>query len=182
MIRSTKAKIGILVAALALGFAAVAYAANQNQLVSEATATKATFIKTDPGLGQLFQTAPGYAVFPSIGKGAVGIGGAHGEGIVFQQGRPVGKATLSQLTVGAQIGGQAYSEVILFETPEALAKFMQGHMAFSGQVSAVALKAGASADARYREGVMVFTATKGGLMVEASIGGQKFAFEPFVTR
>jgi lipid-binding SYLF domain-containing protein len=182
MLRSTKTKIGILVAALALGFAAAAAHANENQLVAEATATKAVFMKTDPGLTTLFASAPGYVIFPSIGKGAVGIGGAHGTGVVFQQGRPVGKASLSQLTVGAQIGGQAYSEVILFETPETLAKFMQGHVAFSGQVSAVALKAGASADARYREGVMVFTATKGGLMVEASVGGQKFTFEPFTTK
>ena len=181
MIRSMKTTIGILVAGLALAFAATANAA-ETQLISEANATKAVFIKTDPGLGQLFQTAPGYVIFPSIGKGAVGIGGAHGTGIVYQQGRPVGKASLSQLTVGAQIGGQSYSEVILFETPEALAHFMQGKFAFSGQVSAVALKAGASSDARYREGVMVFTATKGGLMVEASVGGQKFGYEPFVTR
>ncbi|HVU50493.1 MAG TPA: lipid-binding SYLF domain-containing protein [Polyangia bacterium] len=176
-----KTKIGIVVAALALGFAAAANA-NEAQLVSEANATKGVFIKTDPGLAQLFQTAPGYVVFPSIGKAALGVGGAHGTGIVYEQGRPVGKASLSQLTVGAQIGGQAYSEVILFETPEALAHFKQGKMAFSGQVSAVALQAGASADARYKEGVMVFTATKGGLMLEASIGGQKFGFEPFVTR
>src|SRR5579871_3002622 len=112
MIRSTKTKIGLLVAALALAFAATAQA-NQNQLVTEASATKATFIKTDPGLAQLFANAPGYVIFPSIGKGAVGIGGAHGDGVVFQQGRPVGKATLSQLTVGAQIGGQTYSEVII---------------------------------------------------------------------
>ena len=181
MIRSMKATIGILVAGLALAFAATAHA-NENQLISEANATKAVFIKTDPGLAQLFQTAPGYVIFPSIGKGAVGIGGAHGTGIVYQQGRPIGKASLSQLTVGAQIGGQAYSEVILFETPETLAHFMQGKVAFSGQVSAVALKAGASGDARYREGVMVFTATKGGLMLEASVGGQKFGFEPFVTK
>jgi lipid-binding SYLF domain-containing protein len=176
-----KATIGILVAGLALAFAATANA-NEDQLVSEATATKAVFIKTDPGLAQLFQTAPGYVIFPSIGKGAIGVGGAHGKGVVFQQGRPVGKASLSQLTVGAQIGGQAYSEVIIFETPETLAHFMQGKVAFSGQVSAVALKAGASGDARYKEGVMVFTATKGGLMVEASVGGQKFGYEPFVTR
>jgi lipid-binding SYLF domain-containing protein len=174
--------MGILVSALALTFAATAHAKDEDHLVAEATATKATFIRTDPGLATLFANASGYVVFPSIGKGAVGIGGAHGTGIVFQQGRPVGKATMSQLTVGAQIGGQAYSEVILFDSPQALANFMGGHLAFSGQFSAVALKAGASADARYREGVMIFTATKGGLMLEASVGGQKFGFEPFLTK
>src|SRR5262249_46804708 len=127
MLRSTKTKIGILVAALALGFAATAHA-NQNQLVNEANATKAALVRSDPGLASCFANAAGYAVFPGIGKAALGVGGAHGSGIVYEQGRPVGKATLSQVSVGLQAGGQEYSEIIFFETPAALAHFMQGKM------------------------------------------------------
>jgi lipid-binding SYLF domain-containing protein len=177
-----KAVMGLLAAGLLLAGAATARADDPQQLVSEALTTKATFIRTDPGLATFFARAPGYVVFPSVGKAAVGIGGAHGSGIVFENGQPVGKATLSQLSVGAQLGGQAYSEVIFFETPAALHNFMSGHFAFSGSVSAVALKTGASADAKYKDGVAVFTATKGGLMLEAAIGGQKFGFEPFPAR
>src|SRR6185295_12473103 len=103
----------------------------------------------------------------------------HGSGIVYEKGRAVGRATLNQVSVGAQIGGQEFAEIIFFETPAALAKFKTGNFAFSASISAVALKSGASANAKYTDGVAVFTATKGGLMLEAAVGGQKFAFEPF---
>jgi lipid-binding SYLF domain-containing protein len=172
----------MVVAALVLAAAATALAESHDQLVAEANATKATFVRTDPGLATFFAHAPGYVVFPGIGKGAVGVGGAHGNGVVYARQQPVGKASLSQISIGAQLGGQEYAEVIFFETQEALAHFMAGNFTFSGQVSAVALKSGASADAKYRDGVAVFTATKGGLMFDASVGGQKFKYEPFVTR
>jgi lipid-binding SYLF domain-containing protein len=171
--------VGILVAALVVGVALTARADTENQLIQEAHATKATFIKTDPGLATFFSHAAGYVVFPSIGKAAVGIGGAHGSGVVYQQGRPVGKASMTQVSVGAQLGGQEYSEVIFFETPAALANFMGGNFAFSGSVSAVALKSGASANAKYQDNVAVFSATRGGLMLEAAVGGQKFSYAPF---
>jgi lipid-binding SYLF domain-containing protein len=86
------------------------------------------------------------------------------------------------VTVGAQVGGQEYSEVIFFQTPQVLADFKKGKSAFSAQASAVALTSGASANAKYQNGVAIFTATKGGLMAEASVGGQKFSFEPFAAQ
>jgi lipid-binding SYLF domain-containing protein len=174
-----KVALGLVAAGLLLVGSATARADDQNELVADALQTKATFIKADPGLATFFARAPGHVVFSSIGKAAVGIGGAHGSGVVFENNRPVGKATLSQLSVGAQLGGQSYEEVIFFETPAALHNFMSGNFAFSGSVSAVALKSGAAANAKYKDGVAVFTATKAGLMLEAAVGGQKFGFEPF---
>jgi lipid-binding SYLF domain-containing protein len=90
----------------------------------------------------------------------------------------VGKTTLSQVTIGAQAGGQAYSEIIFFETAQALAEFKKGEWTMAAQVSAVILKSGASADAAYKDGVAVFTLSKGGAMAEASVGGQKFSYHP----
>ena len=141
--------------------------------------TVATFRRTDPGLARFFSSAVGYAVFPSVGKGGAGIGGAYGTGVLFEHGRPTGKATLTQVTIGPQIGGQAYSELIFFKTPKAIADFKKSELAVAAQVSAVAVKAGASANAKYASGVAVFTLTQGGLMAEASIGGQRFAYEQF---
>jgi lipid-binding SYLF domain-containing protein len=179
--RRLSARIAVATVLVALvSVARMAYAASDTELISEAQKTLALYQKMDPGLAMFVSRSAGYVVFPTVTKGAVGIGGAHGTGVVFEKGRPIGKASLSQVSVGAQIGGQEYSEVIFFETPQALGEFEQGHAAFSAAVSAVALKSGASAAAKYKEGVAVFTATKGGLMAEASVGGQKFSFEPFV--
>ena len=174
-----KKTIGIVLASLMLVAAGTAHSETDQGLISEATATKAMFKKGDTGLKAWFDKAPGYVVFPGIGKAAIGIGGAHGTGVLFEKGQAVGKAKLNQLSVGAQLGGQEYAEVIFFETPAALAKFKSGNFAFSGGLSAVALKSGASANAKYTDGVAVFTATKGGLMLEASVGGQKFGYDPF---
>jgi len=137
------------------------------------------FKSEDPGIQRFFDNAFGYAVFPSVGKGAAGVGGAYGKGQVFEQGHPIGRTKLVQLTIGFQWGGQAYSELIFFEDQAALERFKRGEFEFSAQASAVAITLGASATADYEQGVAVFTMTKGGLMYEASIGGQKFSFEPY---
>jgi len=134
--------------------------------------------KTDPGLDKFFKEAAGYAVFPTVGKGAVGVGGAYGKGELYQGGQLAGYCTLTQATIGLALGGQAYTELIFFETPAALDKFKSGNFAFAAQVSAVALKSGASANAKYSNGVAVFTMAETGLMYEASVGGQKFSFQP----
>jgi len=147
--------------------------------VAEAQRTVALYERTDPSMARLLERADGYAVFPAVVKGAVGVGAAHGDGILFERGKPIGKTSLTQVTVGAQLGGQEYSEVIVFQTSPALTDFSAGRLNFAAQMSAVALKAGASADAKFTNGVAVFTATKGGLMFEASVGGQKFSYEPF---
>jgi lipid-binding SYLF domain-containing protein len=132
----------------------------------------------DPGLKIFFEKAYGYAVFPTVGKGGFGIGGAYGEGEVYRQGKFIGTTSLSQLTIGFQLGGQAYTEIIFFKDKRALDDFTSGNFEFNAQASAVAVTAGASADADYDNGVAIFTLPKGGLMYEASVGGQKFSFEP----
>jgi lipid-binding SYLF domain-containing protein len=137
------------------------------------------FKKTDPGIQKFFDSAVGYAVFPSVAKGAIGIGGAHGSGELLVGDSAVGKSTLTQVTVGLQLGGQSYSEIIFFEQDNTIDGFKKGDFAFSAQASAVAVKSGASTTAAYRNGVAVFTQAKGGLMYEASIGGQKFSFEEY---
>jgi lipid-binding SYLF domain-containing protein len=146
--------------------------------VKEAKSAITALKKADPSLQKFFDKSAGYAVFPSIGKGGLVVGGAGGSGIVFEHGKAVGKTTLSQVTIGAQVGGQAYYEIIFFETAETLAAFKKGEWTMAAQVSAVALASGASADAAYKEGVAVFTLSKGGAMAEASVGGQKFSFKP----
>jgi lipid-binding SYLF domain-containing protein len=148
-------------------------------LISDARATIQTFKKTDPKMDKFFSSAAGYAVFPTIAKGAVGIGGAGGDGVLFVGGQPVGKSSMGQATIGFQLGGQTYSEVIFFETASSLSDFKKGNFALAAQASAVALAAGAAANAKYEKGVAVFTATKDGLMFEASVGGQKFGYKPF---
>ena len=133
---------------------------------------------TDPGLQKFFDTATGYAVFPTVGKGAIGVGGAYGKGELYQAGSRVGYCTLTQASIGLALGGQAYTELIFFEDQKALDRFKSGNCTFSAQASAVALKSGASANAKYADGVAVFTMGEEGLMFEASIGGQKFSYEP----
>jgi len=125
-----------------------------------------------------FDASAGYAVFPGVTKGAIGVGAAHGDGEVIVHGAVIGTTSLTQVTVGAQLGGQQYSEIIFFDSKDALESFKGGHFTMAAQVSAVAAAEGASANAKYSQGVAVFTVAKGGLMYEASIGGQKFSFHP----
>jgi len=122
------------------------------------------------------EKAYGYAVFPNIGKGGFIIAGGGGEGEVYEKGKLIGHAKVSQTTVGAQVGGQVYIQVILFETREALRRFRESRTEFSAHLSAVAAAEGAGLGARYENGVAVIILPKKGLMAEASIGGQKFHF------
>jgi lipid-binding SYLF domain-containing protein len=168
-----------ILASVTLGASGYALAAER---LTEADNTIKTFQKTDPGLARFFEKSAGYAVFPRVGKGGVGFGGAYGAGVLFEKGKPTGKTSLTQVTVGLQLGAQTYSEVIFFETEEALAQFKSSHFAFSAQASAVALRSGASANAKYTEGVAVFTAATNGLMFEGSLGGQRFNFKPFKSK
>jgi lipid-binding SYLF domain-containing protein len=144
---------------------------------SEVMAAIDDFKQKDQTMAELFNAAHGYVVFPNVGKGGLVVGGASGRGEVYEQGTLIGYSRLTQGTVGAQIGGQAYREVIFFENEAALARLRDGEFAFAAQASAVAASEGASADADYQDGVLVFTSPIGGLMAEASIGGQNFSFE-----
>lgn len=136
------------------------------------------FKKNDPNLEKFFGSAIGYAIFPSVGKGAFIVGGAAGTGCLYEGGQIIGQAKLGQVTIGLQLGGQSYAEVIFFENRDAIDAFKGNSFELSAQVSAVAAASGASANAKYRLGVLVFTLAKTGLMYEASVGGQKFTFKP----
>src|SRR5258705_1680824 len=147
-----------------------------DKIVADAKVAKADFIKADGLMQNLFNNSYGYAIVPNVGKGAIGIGGAAGNGAVFQKGNLIGMAKLTQVSVGFQWGGQAYREVIFFESEADLNRFKENKIEFSGQASAVAATKGAAANMKYKDGVMIFSQTKGGLMYEASVGGQKFKF------
>ncbi len=150
--------------------------------------------------GTFFDNSYGYAVFPTIGKGGIGIGGAHGSGGVYAQGKKMGTSKMTQITIGFQLGGQAFSQIIFFENKNAFDSFTSGNFEFSAQASAVAITAGVSAEANtgggtstgvsggrndastshggYRKGMAIFTIAKGGLMWEAALGGQKYSYTP----
>lgn len=147
-----------------------------NKIIVDSQSAKTEFIKSDPLMKALFDKAYGYVIFPNVGKGGLGIGGAAGNGVVYEQNKRVGMAKLSQVSIGFQAGGQAYREVIFFESKNEMDRFKESRFEFSAQASAVAVTEGASANVKYTNGVMVFTMQKGGLMYEASIGGQKFKF------
>jgi len=158
--------------------------------------TLALFRKAEQS-GQFFSKAYGYAVFPNIGKGGIGIGGAYGKGRVYEKGRYIGDTSMTQLSIGFQLGGQGYSQIIFFENAAALTEFTRGEFEFGAEASAVAITlaaeakagstgaaAGASVDkdkarvvGAYHNGMVVFTVVKGGLMYEAAIAGQKFSFK-----
>jgi lipid-binding SYLF domain-containing protein len=157
-----------------VGAVQAAWDPNAEQKAQEAIAD---FKKADPGIEQFFNESYGYAVFPGVGKGAVGIGGARGSGVVYEQGNAIGTTTLTQVTVGLALGAQSFRQVVFFEDKETLDRFKAGKFEFAAQASAVAATKGASANAAYTNGVAVFTVAKGGLMFEAAIGGQKFSFE-----
>lgn len=149
------------------------------KLIGDCTEGKQDFIHTDSLMSHLFDNAYGYVIFPNIGKGGIGVGGATGNGIVYEKGNIIGRAKMTQVSVGFQFGGQAYREVIFFEDQATLDRFKQNKIEFSAQASAVAATKGASTNVKYTNGVMIFTQQKGGLMYEASIGGQKFNYTAF---
>jgi lipid-binding SYLF domain-containing protein len=162
-----------------VGIAFSARAASDTELVKNAEATLANIRRTDPGIGEFVTRSAGYVVFPSVGKGGAVIGGAHGGGVLFGHGgKPIGKVTINQVTFGAQLGGQSYSEIIFLQTPKQVADVESGKFALAAQASAVAIKPGASTNAKFENGIAIFTHTKGGLMAEATVGGQKLGFEP----
>lgn len=151
----------------------------QENDVDEANNTIKEFLEKDAGMDKFFSSSSGYAVFPGIGKGGLGIGGAAGKGTVYKGGTAVADVKMSQVTIGFQAGGQKYAEIIFFENADTYADFISGNYEFAAQVSAVALTSGASADAAYKDGLLVVTMAIGGLMYEASVGGQKFKITPY---
>jgi lipid-binding SYLF domain-containing protein len=131
-------------------------------------------LENDATMQRYFDAAAGYVVIPTVGKAGIGIGGARGKGLLYENGEATAEVTMTQLSIGFQWGGQAYSEFIFFENEKALEHFKQGNYELGAQASAVAVTAGASVDAGFKSGVAIFTLAKGGLMYEAAVGGQKF--------
>ncbi|MGH7133628.1 MAG: YSC84-related protein [Phycisphaerales bacterium] len=150
----------------------------KSDLERDAAAALAKAEGTDATLDLFLRNAAGYAVFPKIGKGAVGIGGAYGKGVLYERGMVTGFCDLSQASIGLALGGQGYSEIITFQNQEAINSFKSGKLAFDAQATAVAVKSGAGANAKFHNGVYVFTFDESGLMGEASLGGQRFSYLP----
>ena len=151
---------------------------NKGKKANEKTIKTLSKFKKMTSLKPYFKNARGYAVFPNVGKGAFGIGVASGEGEVFEKGKVIGSTKLTQVSIGFQLGGQAFSQIIFFKDKKSLERFTEGNFVFGASASA-ALIAGANASADYNDGVAVLTFSKGGLMYEASIGGQKFSYEEY---
>ena len=181
----------IVIMSLAVNFQNLAQAEKYSRTVE-------TF-KKSPAVQPFFKSAYGYAVFPTVGKAGFGIGGAYGSGQVYRRGKVTGTAKLFKGTIGFQLGGQAFSEIIFFEDKRAFDDFTSGNFEFDAVASAVAITAGvqakagtegatagasagpatgAQAETSYRRGMAVFVHTLGGLMYEAAIGGQKFSYDP----
>jgi lipid-binding SYLF domain-containing protein len=150
----------------------------KTELSSAVKSELASMKEDDPSLDAFLKKSYAYVLFPSVGKGGFVVGGAYGRGEVYEQDKLIGYADITQATVGAQVGGQSFAELICFENKAALDQLVNGEYTLAAQASAVALASGAASNAKYRDGVAIFTHVKKGLMVEAAIGGQKFKFVP----
>ena len=162
---------------LASAFPVVTALADGDELNAEADKAIKVFERADSGLTNLFNGSAGFAVFPTVGKGGLIFGAEHGNGLVYENDKPVGEATLTEINVGPQAGGETFYEVIFFETADALANFKESNFEMSSKVSVAAAAEGAALNAKYRSGVMVFTLPKTGLMAQVSVGGQKFKYK-----
>jgi lipid-binding SYLF domain-containing protein len=151
--------------------------AEQQAMRSDARAALLKMYDRDPSLRSVVENAYGYAIFPNVGKGGLIAGGAHGTGEVFEQGRLVGYATLTQATIGAQIGGQSYDELIVFQDEPTFRKFQSNQYSPAANATAVALKSGTGAGTSFENGTATFILPTSGLMAEASIGGQSYTYQ-----
>jgi lipid-binding SYLF domain-containing protein len=176
----------------------LAIPAHAKRKVKDYSETIEEFKKIE-AVAEFFPKAHGYAVFPSIGKGGLGIGGSHGKGQIYRGGEVIGFTSTSDISIGAQAGGQAYAQIIFFENAEALEKFTSGNFEFAASASAIAVQATAGASAgtegtgadasgsktsekattraEYQNGMAIFTMAKGGLMYAATIAGQKYSYK-----
>lgn len=164
---------------LLIAFGSMAQTEEQQEIIRDAERAKEAFIANNPNMADLFRNATGYVIFPNVGKGAYIVGGAAGNGVVYQNGEMVGMAKLRQLDVGLQLGGQAFRQAILFQTQAELDRFKEGNFELSSTVSAVALEEGKAKSIEFRDGIAVVTMPKAGAMIEVSVGGQKFEYESF---
>ena len=177
---NAKSIIGLVLMALVAGCASNTppTKTEQTALLEKSDATLAAMQKMDPSLKTLLRDAYAYAIFPSASKGGLIAGGAYGRGIVYRHGVATGYADLSQATLGGQIGGQTFSELLVFENQDAFDLFRSGKLTLELNTSAVALDRTTKQRFEYRNGILVFTRPEGGLMAEATVGGQQFTFVP----
>jgi len=173
-----KLKSITMVLALMMTFGAIAQNADDERIMADADEAKQTLLAKDSGLGEFFDSAEGYVIFPNVGEGGFILGAASGNGVLYENGTAQGMSSLKKVDVGFQIGGQAITEVIFFETEDALTEFKTDEFTFSGEVSATAVKQGVSENLNYSDGVLVIAMPKAGLMADVSIGGQKFTYTP----
>lgn len=148
-------------------------------LQDRAHAALEQMLSTDHHLQAVLKSAYAYAVLPDVGQGAVGIGGAGGKGVVYRDGKPIGEVTLNQLSLGPEVGGESYSELVIWENEPAFQRFENGHLEWGSQASAQILKAGATAADRFDQGVSVYLLPRSGFEVGASLNGQKMHFHPY---
>lgn len=177
---SESARIPAILVAVLAAFVVAGCASKPSNtvMIADARAAIVRFVDRDPGLQDWVNHAHGYAVFPSVNKGGLGIGGSYGRGVVFERGEPIGTTSIVQATFGAQIGAQNFSQIIFFQDDAALRTFQRGNYEMSAQATAIAASAGVAATTSYEKGVAVFLLGRGGLMAEASVGGQKFEYQP----
>lgn len=147
-------------------------------LVADSQEARTTITQRYPDMADLFTGSHGYAIFPNAGKGAYIIGGASGNGAVYENGQLIGYSDLKQVDIGLQAGGKAFVEVLFFQTQAEMDKFKEGTFELSGNVSAVILEEGASRDVEFNDGIAVITMPKAGAMAGISVGGQRFTFQP----
>jgi len=168
---------GVAVGALALTMGA-AVAGSHTDDEKNAKAALASFESKDPGLSEFMSKSAGYVVFPEIQKVAILVGGAHGKGVVYEDGKVVGTATVTQGTIGLQAGAQIYSQLMFFETKEVFEQFKSNNWAWHGEATAVATKKGVASTTEFKNGVAIFITDQDGVMASLSVGGQKFEFTP----
>lgn len=148
----------------------------RQELKNDAKKALEAFKAKDSGIQAHLDSAAGYAIFPNVGKGAWILGGAAGNGIVYEKGKVVGYTELRQIDVGFQIGGQAFSEIIIFKTEQALNEFKEGNFELEGSASAVIWDKGKGEAIQFQDGVGVAIMPKAGAMAGISVGGQKFNY------
>ena len=179
--RSFTTGLALVVTVLAglLNSCATAPASREDKaaLVAEATSRWQQMRTADPTLDALVKRGYGYALFPDVGKAGLGVGGAYGRGVVYERGQHIGYADLTQGTVGVQVGGQSFSELLVFEDKAALERFKAGKLGFAAGASAVVLKSGVATNPNFVDGVAVIVQPVGGVMAEAAIGGQQFTYQ-----
>lgn len=169
-------KAGLLMLFIAITSCGPGKPGNADNLMQDATKAKAAMSQADSNVRELFNSSAGYAIFPNVGKGAYIIGGASGNGIVYEKGIMTGYANLKQVDVGLQVGGEAYREVLFFENQDELNDFKNGEYELSANATAVAIEKGKAKTIKFEDGVAVATMPKAGAMVGVSVAGQRFGY------